>query len=93
MLPKEKSLFRWLKHEKILIIVLGVMIGDAVSRIVVRFTEQIFTPIARSLLNEDPDDSRYVQIGKAKIQVRAFVVSLIEFLLVIAIAFFIAKQT
>ena len=91
-LPKERSLWRWLTHEKVLIIVLGVMIGDAVSRVVMRFIEQVFTPLVQSTLQVDPSNATYVQIGSARIQARAFVVSLFEFGLVILIAFLISKQ-
>jgi len=90
--PHEKSLWRWLKNEKVLIIVLGVIIGDAVSRLVVRFIEQVFTPLVQSALRVDPNNATYVELGGARIQARAFLVSLFEFALIILIAFLISKQ-
>jgi large-conductance mechanosensitive channel len=91
-IPREKSLFSWLKNEKILIIVLGVMIGDAVSRVVVKFVEKVFNPMAEQVLGIDPNKQHFVEIWGAKIQSRAFLLSIIEFALIILLAYIISKQ-
>lgn len=91
-LPKDTSLWSWLKNEKVLIIVLGVLIADAVSRVVVRFIEQVATPLFQSAVGLDPNNVPYVLIGKAKIPMRSFLVSLFEFALVILIAYLISKS-
>lgn len=91
--PKDTSLWKWLRNEKIILIALGVLIGNAVGRLLLKFTEYIASPLLRAAFNEDPSNASYVQIGDAQLQVRAFLISLFEFALVVVLAYLLVKNS
>ena len=86
------SLSEWLRQENVLVIVIGVMLGDAVSKLLGRFSETVLTPLMRSIFHEDPHDPAYVRIGPAQLQVRLLSMALLEFLLIAAVAYVLFKK-
>jgi len=89
--PHNTSLVEWLKKEKVFVIVLAVLIGEAVGKLLMRFSEHISTPLLRLALREDPTNVSYVQLGTAKLQVRGFLVSFVEFIFIVVLAYALTR--
>jgi large-conductance mechanosensitive channel len=86
------SVLKWLRDEKVLAIVVGVMIGDAISRLLANLMEEIARPVIRGVLREDPDDPSFVRFGAIKVQPRAFLVAFFEFAIIVVIAYLLMRK-
>ena len=89
--PRSRGLKDWLLDERVITIVIGVMLADGVTRILGAFSENVAAPMVRALINDDGDEPHLVHVGKETLNVRRVFVTVIEFVLVVAIAYALSR--
>lgn len=91
-LEESSSFWQWLTHYQVIGIILGVIIGDALSRLLMNFNENLIRPALNGFVDEDPLDPSYCKFGAIKILPRSFLVALLEFFIVLVIAYFLLRK-
>jgi len=82
-----RGLWSWLRGEKVLIWTVALLLGHAIARLINALAEDVIEPAFDRAFG-DPDNKRpAMNILGAKIKVRHFFVAIVQFVLIIAIAY------
>lgn len=85
--PIERNVLSWIRGERVVVWLVALLLGQAITRIVASLTEDVIEPMFNRAFN-DPDNERpAINILGAKIRFRHFVMAIFQFVLIIAIAY------
>ena len=83
---------QWLTNERILVLAIGVLLGDAIAKLVAQFAENILSPILRKAMGDPKELKPYVRVFGVKLKWREFLIHLVEFFVVIIVVYFLSKR-
>lgn len=82
-----RGLFAWIKGEKVLIWTIALLLGQAIARIITALMDDIVEPSFNRAFGDPDNKSPTVSVLGAKLKLRHFIVAIIQFLIIITIAY------
>lgn len=87
-----QSITQWLTNERILLLAIGVLLGDAIAKLVAQFVENLLSPIIRQAFRDPKKRKPYVRVFGVKLKWREFLIQLVEFLIVVIVVYFLSRR-
>jgi len=84
---RSRGLFAWIKGEKVLIWTIALLLGQAIARIITALMDDIIEPAFNRAFGDPDNESPAVTVLGAKLKLRHFIVAIIQFLIIITIAY------
>ena len=87
VVDQEKSIFGWLRADKVLVWTIALLLGHAIARLVNSLMEDVIEPAFNAAFHDPANEKPATTILGAKIKLRHFIVAIIQFILIIVIAY------
>lgn len=84
---RNRGLFAWIRGEKVLIWTIALLLGQAIGKIINSLMDDIVEPAFNRAFGDPENKSPTVNVLGAKLRLRHFVVAIIQFLIIITIAY------